>query len=576
MSQAVIHITGDDSDNDEVTNASVSALHAGYDWKVILLMDRREFNHTGFIDQVKDRIDKHFNGTSPLDRNGRYSYPLYCEKQTLSCADYMFVARKVSIANGKVLDERVFDLIIERKEVHDLQACLIQPSLKFKPLSFFEAQMFKLQQCEIPRKLFLMEGNEDDPRGSFHENYHGYKNERENRLKRVKTMRLQLENGEYHGISLESTRNKNESVQYLIDQMVDLKERFNPMQPPNRTMMDVKERVNEGMKGATFEEYLRLRRMKGIGDSKAMKAIMDTNNSWDKSFISPACTSKNKKWKSTLEDRATFYVSPAQRQGKEEYIRALVNRATSHANQRQNDQTPSQILNTGSTETSIRRTISPSRMGVSSLARSQSLTAGRLDIISSRNDLSGGSGLGLGGFQLHSSPVNRVTYRSPVTYMNTNTNKKQRRNDQASSQIPKNGSTAASTQRRSENTTDPSPGQRRHIDPVTSQRTTNTTLEVSTSDRSQAESRANHNVTTTFSLDEGQFQINRNSHGSSSVASISYQDDILKAISDSLVEPSQRNKNLLCSSVAASIFRQEDILKAMRDSLDEPFKKKET
>ena len=279
-----------------------------YDWKVILLMDRREFNNTGFIDEAKDRIDRYFHGTSPLDRNGKY--PLYCEKQTLSSADYMFVARKIDMQTGRVLEERVLDLIIERKNINDLAQCLIQKSKKYKPLSFFEAQMYKLQQCGIPRKLFLMEGDENDPVEFYNM---GDENETEKRLKRVKTMRLQLTNGEYHGISIECTRTKNDSLQYLIDQMVDLKKSFNPLRPPTRTMEDTKKEVDEGMKAATFQEYLRLRKLKGIGDAKAMKAIRDPENSWDAAFISPACTSK--KLKSTLEDRATFYVSVAQVQG---------------------------------------------------------------------------------------------------------------------------------------------------------------------------------------------------------------------------------------------------------------------
>ena len=130
-----------------------------FEWKVVLLMDCREFGYvTGFLDKAKQAIDKHFNS-----RNKQRPFE-YCEKQSLSSADYMFVARKIDVMNGKVLDERVLDLIIERKNVNDLQSCLILKSKKYKPLSFFEAQMYKLQQCKIPRKVFLMEGDEDDPR----------------------------------------------------------------------------------------------------------------------------------------------------------------------------------------------------------------------------------------------------------------------------------------------------------------------------------------------------------------------------------------------------------------------------
>ena len=277
-----------------------------FDWKIVLLMDLREFGSaTGISDVVKDKVDKYFHGRSPVDR----VYPLYCEKLTLVSADYMFVARKIDLATGRVLEERVLDLIIERKNINDLQQCLILPSKKYKPIGFFEAQMYKLQQCDIPNKLFLLEGDEDNPREFKNM---GNPGETDKRLKRVKTLRLQIENGEYDGISIVCTRNQHDSVQYFIDQMIEMKERFdsNPFQFPTRTMASVKNHINERMKNATFQEYLRLRSLKGIGDAKAMKSIKDPEKSWDKLFVSPACVSKKSTRKSTLEDKATFYVSP--------------------------------------------------------------------------------------------------------------------------------------------------------------------------------------------------------------------------------------------------------------------------
>ena len=59
------------------------------------------------------------------------------------------------------------------------------------------------------------------------------------------------------------------------------------------------------LRGNTFHEYLRLRRIKGTGDVTAMKTIMDPKLDWDKSFISPALSKS--KTKSTLDDRATFW-----------------------------------------------------------------------------------------------------------------------------------------------------------------------------------------------------------------------------------------------------------------------------
>lgn len=164
----------DDSSNSKVGN-----------WKVMMLMDVREFGqHKGsdFLEKTEKKINKHFNG-------------VHCEKLSLPSADYMFVARLISNTNGEIIDERVLDSVIERKNVNDLQLCLTKNSKKYKPLSFFEAQMFKLQHCGVPKKLFLMEGDEDNlTQFSMISAITGVatKNEQINRLKRVKTIRIQV------------------------------------------------------------------------------------------------------------------------------------------------------------------------------------------------------------------------------------------------------------------------------------------------------------------------------------------------------------------------------------------------
>ncbi len=150
-------------------------LHVNGIWKIVLLMDHREFGcANNFLQTVQKKINSQFGGP-------------YSEITTLPSADYMFVARFISNTTGEVLDERLLDLVIERKNVQDVCKCLISDSKKYKPLSFFEAQMYKLQHCGISNKLFLMEGDEDRTRNFFV----GAKSEIEKakRLKRVKTIR---------------------------------------------------------------------------------------------------------------------------------------------------------------------------------------------------------------------------------------------------------------------------------------------------------------------------------------------------------------------------------------------------
>jgi hypothetical protein len=83
--------------------------------------------------------------------------------------------------------------------------------------------------------------------------------------------RLQLENGEFEGIGIICTRNRCDTVTFLIQQLESFQNSFNPMRPPTKTREQLKLHINEQMKAPTFLEYLRLRSQPGIGDVKAMK-----------------------------------------------------------------------------------------------------------------------------------------------------------------------------------------------------------------------------------------------------------------------------------------------------------------
>jgi len=215
----------------------------------------------------------------------------------------MFVARLISNTTGEITDERVLDMIIERKHIQDLAACLIAPSKKYRPLSFFEAQMHKLRTCGISKKLFLMEGDEEKDPAFFY----GAQSQMEKvrRLKRVKTMRMQIHAGLWPGVDLMCTRNKRDTIKFFIQQLESFQKSFNPRRPPTKTMEDLKQHIGEQMSEPTFCEYLRLRSQKGIGTKTAMKTIMDPDLDWDKSFISPACIDRT--LKSNGDERATFW-----------------------------------------------------------------------------------------------------------------------------------------------------------------------------------------------------------------------------------------------------------------------------
>lgn len=353
-------------------------------WKVVLLMDHREFTNskTQFKEKVKKCFDNRFRGSSPVDA----IYPTYCEETALCCADYMFVARQINPL-GQVINERVFDFAIERKNVDDLQSCLIKASKRYAPLSFFEAQMYKLQMSDLGRKVFLMEGNEDKVSqvSAF-----GKEGQKELRLKRIKTMRNQLLHGEWKGVQLECTRDKKHSLLYLADQMIACQRKLAANEIPLKTMEQHKNHVNSQMKNATFLEYLRLRNIKGTGDKKAMKAIMDPESEWDKNFISPACTSKSKEYKSTLEDRAIYYISPYSNET------AVSRKIPSTSSSQKKPQQKRKGKENDTAKVTQKRAKKHSNKPVKPPAYTPTVYH------NSRRDLSGGSGLGSGGFEFGS------------------------------------------------------------------------------------------------------------------------------------------------------------------------------
>ena len=95
-------------------------LPVGATWRCALLMDHREFGckpNSNFLPEVKRAINRHFGG--------RYDAADIC---ALDSADYLFVARLISDTTGEIMDERVLDTVIERKNIEDLSQCLILDS----------------------------------------------------------------------------------------------------------------------------------------------------------------------------------------------------------------------------------------------------------------------------------------------------------------------------------------------------------------------------------------------------------------------------------------------------------------
>jgi len=269
-----------------------------HEYKIMLLMDHREFGQrtretSNYLHEVESRVNKYFEGT-------------VCEIVSLKAADYMFVARKISRVTGQVVDQRLFDLIIERKDVGDLASCLINKSKNYKPLSFFEAQMHKLVHCGIARKIFLIEGDEDTHQWLTEGGGPASEEEKRKRRLRIKTTRLLVENGRFKGVELVCTKFKDRTIAFLIYQMELLQRSFHPKDFGSmKTMQQFTDHIKDQMNDPTFQKYLALRNQPRVGDKKAMKVIRDPNENWDKSFVSPS--EKSEDIKSTGNERPTYW-----------------------------------------------------------------------------------------------------------------------------------------------------------------------------------------------------------------------------------------------------------------------------
>lgn len=100
------------------------------------------------------------------------------------------------------------------------------------------------------------------------------KMEKLNRLKRIKTSRLRLERGEFDGVDLICTRNRRDSILFMIKKLEEMQQTFNPRRPPTKTLQQLKLHINTEMKNPTFLEYLRQRKKSNVADVKAMKVCL--------------------------------------------------------------------------------------------------------------------------------------------------------------------------------------------------------------------------------------------------------------------------------------------------------------
>ena len=111
----------------------------------------------------------------------------------------------------------MLNLCIERKTMTDVDRSITKRAKSHPGLQRMEVQLYKIHSSGVPRKVMLFEGDEDTT------DFHGGQN-RDTYRKRIKTFRHNLKNGVYYpDIQVVSVQNKNETLRYLADQLVELK-----------------------------------------------------------------------------------------------------------------------------------------------------------------------------------------------------------------------------------------------------------------------------------------------------------------------------------------------------------------
>jgi len=211
---------------------------------------------------------------------------------------------------------------------------------------------------------------------------------------------MQLERGEWKGIKCISTKSKQDTISFLIQQLTNIK-KSSFVNPENLsdclTMKVFKQKVKEQMNGETFQEYLRLISQKGIGPVKAMKTLRDPELDWDKDFDPPSTIIK--RTKSTLEDRPVFWNESSSEATTRQMTNAQrSNTSPSTMSSYQNDligighEPPFASVDTTNNSMGISQgNIGNNRQGQSSSAASASSSS------SSSSSSSGGGGIRLGG-----------------------------------------------------------------------------------------------------------------------------------------------------------------------------------
>ena len=259
---------------------------SGDRWKVVLCMDFQEHNGTRKKEAIMEQINGHFRGTNPVD----HVYGTYCEignsvagTQKLPVGDYMFVARKVN-STGKVLEEKVLNVLIERKSTENVMVSIQKESRRHRPLKEIEVQLRQMQYCGIDHRIFLLEGDEDRS---------GLDTQQR---KAVKTFRMYLNTGEFGGVQeLVCTETHEDTVAYLIEMLQLMTSRFardphNSVSPAS-SFGNVKEAVKRAMHDRSFLEYKEQRAKPGIGDKRAVQELRKRGYH---DFVSP-CIRRNTK-----------------------------------------------------------------------------------------------------------------------------------------------------------------------------------------------------------------------------------------------------------------------------------------
>ena len=223
-------------------------------YHVVLLVDHRERNNAQDHPTRQEIVDA---------VNAAFAPGVHCEVYNgLPAGDYLWVARHPG------QPDLVLNCLIERKTWTDLFRCIKEPQKTIPEVQKIEYQMRNVVNTGIGNLLFLLEERRNDSR-----NLPEHSPERQ----AVETFSSQMEAGVYNGFSalIKTDYKSMTTIAFLIQQHDNMRRELPFLEFNGRrvSLDELHQKVERAKRCPTFDYYRSLRRIGGVGHTKAMAVL---------------------------------------------------------------------------------------------------------------------------------------------------------------------------------------------------------------------------------------------------------------------------------------------------------------